>query len=72
MEVIEALTKTKRFQQLRNLLALVAAVKYGGDLLRTLRELGLGGSVAALWAKLFKAVLYYGKKIPFVKGVKKP
>eukprot|EP01127_Copromyxa_protea_P002783 TRINITY_DN12734_c0_g1_i1.p1 TRINITY_DN12734_c0_g1~~TRINITY_DN12734_c0_g1_i1.p1 ORF type:complete len:544 (-),score=109.59 TRINITY_DN12734_c0_g1_i1:44-1654(-) len=68
MEVVVAITQTKRFQQLKNLLALVAVVKFGGDFWRTMTELGMTGSFKALLSYLFKTTLYYGKKLPFVKG----
>lgn len=69
METVLAITKTKRFQQLRDLLAFVAAVKFGGDFLAMLTELGIRGALVSLWAHIFKTALYYGKKLPFVKGM---
>lgn len=71
METVVALMETKRFQQLRNLLAFVAAVKFGGDFVGMLTELGIKGAFLTLWAYLFKTALYYGKKIPFVRGEQK-
>lgn len=64
----KALLRSTRFKQLRDLLALVAVIKYGGELLALLADYGILGLFREMYKSAKRRVFSLAKTSPVLGG----
>src|SRR4051812_28270933 len=66
--LVVLIVKSRRFKQLRDLLAFVALVKYGGKLFNLLTDYGFVGLALEIYESIKKRVFKFARSAPVIGG----